>query len=266
MTISVIIPTFNREKTIERSILSVLSQTHPINEIIIVDDCGSDNTKEIIDNLNNNIIKYVRLNNNQGPAHARNYGVSLASGDWIAFQDSDDEWHPNKIEKQLDYIHSHHGCRFVYSSYYNDNQKCDIPLYYNMERYEGTMLPTLLYRNTVGAPTILMEKSLFHEVNGFNTSMKALEDWDFAIKIAQKCPLGFISESLITVYHVDASISASIANYYQCKCLIIATYLSEYQKYNCFNEVLMGIYAEAMQDGVESYIEQLLTLYLTKGV
>ncbi len=264
MKISVIIPTYNREKTILRSINSVLNQTHPVDEIIVVDDCGSDNTASLVGSIANGKIKYVKLDENRGAAGARNYGVSVAGYDWIAFHDSDDEWHPDKIEKQVNYINTHPNCRFVYCSYHIEADNSDVPLCYKLDQYDGEILPTLLYRNTVGAPTILMEKALFNELNGFNTSMRALEDWDFAIKVAKNCPLGFVHESLMTVYRVDSSLSTSLSNYFQYKCQIIASYLSDYQKYNCFETMVTGTYMEAKSFGLESQFERMLSLYLTR--
>lgn len=90
---SIIIPTYNREKTILQSVESVLSQTFSDTEIIIVDDGSTDNTKSIIEQINDSRILYVRQTNAGAPS-ARNHGISLARGKYISFQDSDDNWFP----------------------------------------------------------------------------------------------------------------------------------------------------------------------------
>ena len=98
--ISVIIPTYNRGESIIDSINSVLKQTYHNLEIIIIDDGSTDNTEFLISNLNDDRIKYVKLNKNKGANFARNEGIKIASGKYITFQDSDDLYHLDKIERQ----------------------------------------------------------------------------------------------------------------------------------------------------------------------
>jgi len=98
--ISVIIPTFNRGHLIIKSIKSVLNQTYPNIEILVVDDGSTDNTEKLIKNFDNNRIKYIKIKKNIGASHARNIGIMNASGKYISFQDSDDVYHIDKLEKQ----------------------------------------------------------------------------------------------------------------------------------------------------------------------
>jgi len=99
--ISVIIPTYNRAKSITRSIITVLNQTYENYELIVIDDCSTDSTKKILQSFSDKRIIYVRHLYNQGAAAARNTGIKIAKGKYIAFQDSDDEWLPKKLEKQM---------------------------------------------------------------------------------------------------------------------------------------------------------------------
>ena len=98
--VSVIIPTYNREKTIIRSINSVLNQTYKNIEILVIDDGSIDNTKKLIDKLNNSSVHYF-YQHNQGQNTARNNGIAHSSGDFLFFLDSDDEWLPQMVEKHL---------------------------------------------------------------------------------------------------------------------------------------------------------------------
>ena len=98
--ISVIIPTYNRAKSIIDSINSVLKQTYHNLEIIIIDDCSTDNTESLISNLDDDRIKYIRLEEKKGANFARNEGIKMATGKYITFQDSDDLYHLDKIETQ----------------------------------------------------------------------------------------------------------------------------------------------------------------------
>lgn len=98
--ISVIIPTYNRAKTIGKAIDSVLNQTYKDIELIVVDDGSTDNTKEIVQQYEDFRIKYI-WQANKGACAARNHGIDVAKGEFIAFQDSDDSWDIRKLEKQL---------------------------------------------------------------------------------------------------------------------------------------------------------------------
>lgn len=98
--ISVIIPSYNRAHVIEKSARSVLEQTFADLELLIIDDGSTDATREVVERLGDSRVRYV-YQENAGACAARNHGISLARGEYIAFHDSDDVWYPNKLEKQL---------------------------------------------------------------------------------------------------------------------------------------------------------------------
>ena len=106
--ISVIIPTYNREKFLPATIDSVLRQTYSDYEIIVVDDGSTDGTQEVIEKLYGGKLKYI-YKNNGGPASARNVGLKNASGNYIAFLDSDDLWFPEKLETQIRFMEKNHS-------------------------------------------------------------------------------------------------------------------------------------------------------------
>lgn len=120
--VSIITPAHNSEKTIESCINSVLGQTYNNWEHIIIDDCSTDSTSTIAKNISNgeSRIKYVKLPDNQGSGKARNKGIQLAKGRFIAFLDSDDIWLPQKLEIQLKFIRDN-NLFFTYSSYFVNN-------------------------------------------------------------------------------------------------------------------------------------------------
>ena len=101
-TVSVILPTYNRAEIVKRSILSVLNQTYKDFELIIIDDASTDKTRMIVEELGDTRIKYLRNRQNLGPAASRNIGIKASRGIFIAFQDSDDEWRPDKLKKQVE--------------------------------------------------------------------------------------------------------------------------------------------------------------------
>lgn len=114
--VSVIIPVYNKEKYIYKCIDSVINQSYKNLEIIIIDDCSSDNSLNIICNFMDKRIKVIKLENNMGVSYSRNIGIKNSSGDYICFLDADDYWNRSKIEKQIRFINKK-NCSFIYSDY-----------------------------------------------------------------------------------------------------------------------------------------------------
>ena len=121
--ISIIMPAYNSENTISESIQSVLNQTYKNFELIVINDSSLDNTKKIIETFIHldNRIKFIDKIVNEGVASARNIGLDHASGDFVAFLDSDDKWKENKLEKQLYIFTKHTDIDVIYSAYYRFN-------------------------------------------------------------------------------------------------------------------------------------------------
>jgi glycosyltransferase involved in cell wall biosynthesis len=116
--VSVIIPTYNRAGLLKRAIQSVLNQIYQDFEIIIVDDASTDNTENVIESFKEHRIRYIKHESNKGAAVARNTGIKFANENYIAFQDSDDEWLPEKLEKQMEIIeHASPRVGVVYTGY-----------------------------------------------------------------------------------------------------------------------------------------------------
>lgn len=121
--VSIIMPAYNAEKFITDSIQSVLSQTYKKFELIVIDDCSLDRTVQLVQNYaeQDKRIVLVQHKKNQGVAEARNTGLNLAKGDFIAFLDSDDKWVEDKLEKQLAVLKERNDVDVVYGSYYRFN-------------------------------------------------------------------------------------------------------------------------------------------------
>lgn len=99
--VSIVIPTYNRARFLGRLVRSVLNQTYKNFEVIVADDASTDDTAEIIKTFKDDRIRYIRHESNAGAAAARNTGIKASRGEYVAFQDSDDEWLPEKLEKQM---------------------------------------------------------------------------------------------------------------------------------------------------------------------
>lgn len=115
--VSIIMPSFNTGKFIAQTIQSVLEQTYEHWELIIVDDCSTDETDYVVAQYHDNRICYLKNDNNYGAAVSRNRALKEARGKWIAFLDSDDLWFPEKLEKQINFMTSH-GYAFSYTNYH----------------------------------------------------------------------------------------------------------------------------------------------------
>ncbi len=114
--VSVIMPSYNTEQYIAKSIQSVIDQTHTNWELIIVDDCSTDNTDDVVASFDDERIIYLKNEKNSGAAISRNRALREAKGDYIAFLDSDDLWHPQKLEKQISFMEEN-GHSFSYTCY-----------------------------------------------------------------------------------------------------------------------------------------------------
>lgn len=116
--VSIITPAYNSEKFIADTIMSVLNQTYQNWEMIVVDDCSTDKTAEIVLSIQkeDNRIRYIKNGSNRGVAFSRNVALKSAKGKWIAFLDSDDVWHPEKLEKQIEFM-NRNNYHFSYTNY-----------------------------------------------------------------------------------------------------------------------------------------------------
>lgn len=265
--ISVIIPTYNRCDKLKKSIDSVLQQTYSNIELIIVDDGSTDNTKEMVEAINDERIIYTVMPTNMGPAAARNEGVRIATAEVIAFHDSDDLWRPNKLEKQMTYWEMHPEFSMIYCafSYHIGDLEGRFPSR-KMENLEGDVFPTILVKNTIGTPTMLLKKSCFLELGGFDTEIKCLEDWEFALRFAESYLVGFVDEVLLDVYYTTGSVSSRQKEYIKTRCYMIALYKEYLVKYGLFDTVVGGLFEKVAKAGVLEETRSLLMTYLTGNV
>jgi len=213
--VSVIIPTFNRENLIVRSVQSVLKQTYKNIELIIVDDGSTDNTKTVLDGINDLRLKLIQTDGRKGANYARNLGVSNSQGDLIAFQDSDDVWQVDKLQIQVEKL-INLEMDAVFSSFIrvSDNGVGLLPFKNNIKdmtsRDGMVVLEDCLRANVISTQVLLIKKSVFNQLNGFDNSLKRLQDWDFAIRLLEKYKVYFVNKTLATVYEQKDSITLII--------------------------------------------------------
>lgn len=203
--ISVIIPTYNREKTIKRAMDSVLNQTYKNIELIIVDDCSTDQTERIVKEYKDERVIYYKLNKNSGACVARNKGVELSKGKYIAFQDSDDEWKEQKLEKQMRYLEEENAdiCFCSLNNICLNGVEEIIP----KEKIESEQIKSkILKNNFISTQTIFGKKECFVEEK-FDERFPRFQDWDLVIRLSQKYKIVHCNEVLVNMYKQEDSIT-----------------------------------------------------------
>ncbi|MGL1862835.1 MAG: glycosyltransferase family 2 protein [Pseudodesulfovibrio sp.] len=210
--VSVVIPTYNRAELLMDTISSVLEQTHQHLEVLVIDDGSTDDTKEQVAALANPRIRYIKTENTGLPASARNTGIAMAKGEFIAFLDSDDLWLPEKLEKQIARLHKTgmDWCNCDYHIFSHDTGKNTHLRSDTTQPAEGMVAEEMFLTNRVGSPTPIVRKQIFDEVGMFDTdtSLRFVEDWDMWLRIAATHPLCYVNEALAR-YRVHASNSTN---------------------------------------------------------
>ena len=195
--ISVIIPTFNRSSVILRAINSVLSQNNKSFEIIVVDDGSTDDTSlKLLALVDSCQIKYFKIQN-QGVSGARNFGVSKAIGEWLCFLDSDDEWLPNKLQEQLDFVQKNPHYHIVYSEEIWIRNGVRVNPRAIHQKYSGWIFDKCVQQCFIAPSSVMLRKNLFDEMGGFDPSFTVCEDYDLWLKISSLYEVGLITIPLI---------------------------------------------------------------------
>lgn len=212
-SISVIIPTYNRANDLLIAIKSALEQTYPILEILVCDDGSIDNSKELVSQLQNPIIKWIDCGKNGGPAIPRNIGIKHSKGDWIAFLDSDDSWMSQKIEKQFKAMETNKvmaSCTNASRIRFGENKGSFL-------RYDKSLIQftDLLENNCIICSSVIVKKELLLSVSLFPDEkiFIAIEDFVLWIRLSTKTAFAFVNENLVH-YHdnVETSLRANDIN------------------------------------------------------
>ena len=202
--VSVIIPTYNREKTIERSIRSVLNQTYRTIEVLVIDDGSLDQTRTIVHSIADNRLRYY-YQNHSGACSARNKGISLSGGQYIAFQDSDDVWHENKLEIQINAMEAQNAdivcCQINQIAGYRE--PTIIP---KMEQSQYLKHSDIMCG--ISTQTLVMKKSVANDIK-FDDRMPRFQDFEWVLRATRKYTLYAISQVLVDCYLSEDSITNS---------------------------------------------------------
>jgi glycosyltransferase involved in cell wall biosynthesis len=215
-SVDVIIPVYNGKRFIERSILSVLNQTYLPSRILVIDDGSTDGTADILKKIKTDLdqkggpkIKLLH-GNHLGPSAARNIGLKEISADYVAFLDADDEWLPNKLEKQINlFINSPANnlgmvyCKTIICEYgLNGSVKSEYASD-PKQMLRGNLFEILLKTNyEIRSPSLfILPFKVIKDIGSFDETLKSAEDWDYSIRIAQKYNIDYIDEYLVKMWN-----------------------------------------------------------------
>jgi glycosyltransferase involved in cell wall biosynthesis len=183
---SIIIPTYNRSFDLNRSLKNIVNQIFTNFEVIIVDDGSTDNTPEVVADFSNDLnINYIKIANSRRPAIPRNLGITQAKGKYIAFLDSDDWWHENKLQLAFEYLEN--GADLVYSDFYKVKSLTEKEIVRVRDLKTNITTDLLKNGNPICNSSVVVRKSILDEVGFFNEGQEyiAWEDFDLWLRISK---------------------------------------------------------------------------------
>ncbi len=206
LQVSAIIPTYNYASYVSRAIDSALNQTHPVSEVIVVDDGSTDDTRQILASYGDRI-RYI-YQTNRGLSGARNTGIREARYPWVALLDSDDYWLPCKIERQVETVRQQPDLDLVYTAFRtfdkagNEAEHTVTPA--------DRLWPRLRWTNLITPSTVMARRDLLREVGGFDESIRCCEDWELWVRMGQSRRFGCVPEPLMAYQLTPSSLSSNV--------------------------------------------------------
>ena len=197
-SISVIIPVYNRCRLIDRAIKSVLGQTIPPDEIIVIDDGSTDGTDEVIKNSYPDVI--LLKQENRGVSCARNNGIKNAKGTWVALLDSDDEWLPVKLEKQLLALQENSSNKICHTDEIWIRNGVHVNPMKKHRKYGGNIYKYCLPLCVISPSSIIIHKEIFKDIGLFDENIPVCEDYDLWLRICSRYPVLYLQDKLIKKY------------------------------------------------------------------
>lgn len=205
--VSIVVATYNRTAFLRETLMSLINQTYPATEIILVDDGSTDGTQKYIKQLLKekkfaDKISFFPRSKNEGVSSAMNFGMSQATGTYIAHIGSDDIWAPTNLEKQVELLEKNSEVGLTYSDVARIDQNNSILatsrfVENKIGPHRGWVLDKLLFKGMfIPAISVVFRRELFQEVGGFDKSIQISNDFDFFIKVSAHCQVDYIPEVL----------------------------------------------------------------------
>ena len=208
--VSVVLPTYNRAQELPRAIRSVLEQTWKSLELVVVDDGSTDDTEQVVREFDDPRIRYIRHETNRGGSAARNTGGRASSHPFVAFQDSDDEWLADKLQRQMElFLEAPPEVGVVFCGYLRMRDDGE-PEYFpprHLPSREGRIHRALLHGSFLGTPTIVARRSCLDEVGWFDEELPRFQDWELMIRLSERWSVRLIDEPLVRAYFAAGNIT-----------------------------------------------------------
>ena len=215
VTVSVVIPTHDRGRVVVEAIESALAQTHPPLEVIVVDDGSTDDTAERVGRLRDARVRYLRRPH-AGVSAARNAGIAAATGDLVAFLDSDDLWKPDKAEAEIAALARYPSAGGVFSDLEKVDGATFVPSFMRRTRVFSRLLAERAYREglllspralylcllqevPIKTPALTVRRSALERAGGFNEAWTSSEDWEFLLRFARRESLVYVDRPLAVI-------------------------------------------------------------------
>ena len=227
--VSVVIPTYNRARTVGNAIQSVMAQTFGNWELLVIDDGSVDDTRVVVSAFRDTRLSFHRLDRNRGQSAARNTGINLARGTYVSFLDSDDEWFPEKLAREVAAFEA--GGEAVGLVY------CGKGLFDSDGRFLGQRLPTFegdVYRRLqagdfIGSCSrVALRKSVLEAVGGFDETLPSYEDWDLWLRAAKVSRVASVPVCLVRRHLSGAQISGSLQRIYDGRFRVVEKHRADF--------------------------------------
>lgn len=279
--VSVIITTYKRRKDVLiRAVSSVLNQTYSNLELFIIDDSPSDykyrdEIRESVNSIDDNRVNYIQHEFNKGACAARNTGIKMSKGKYIAFLDDDDTWDLTKIEKQVCKM-DESSCDLVYCGILENDEKKGSKKIKELKKYKGKVFDKLLWDNYIGPTSVaLIKRECFDKVGLFNEELKASQDYEMWLRITREFSVDYVDEPLLNYYIYEGErISTCSLNKIQGAEMVNKIYYNDIVKDNKLHSTKLALlvpryisnrqFKQAGQNFVEAY--KLAPLFMLKRV
>jgi len=226
--VSVIVPTYNREKYLRIAMDSVLNQTHKNIELHIIDDGSTDGTRMLVNSYDDDRIKYY-YQANQGQSVARNVGLNNARGDYICFLDSDNLWKLDKLERQIKLMDENPDYQIIYGDNEIIDEHGQVQLSkQTMRRYSGDIMTQLLVANFINFNNVIIKAECFKEMGGMNESTRVADDYELFLKLSTRYKFLYVPETFSQYRVMENQISSNKDRRFQSNFTILNNFINKY--------------------------------------